>query len=137
MPPILTWPYRAAAVMLVALIGLTVVHFAHAQSSATLSCTPPTKNTDGTSISGPITYTFLHGMSAASLPDSSPAQTQCGYVWTGLAAGTHYFTVRATVNGATSANSNVAQVTITPPPPIPNPPTGLTVTVNVSVTVGP
>ena len=90
-----------------------------------LTCTPPTTNTDGTAIGSPITYTFYRGTTAASQTTASPVQTACAYTFTGLAVGTHYGSVTATVGGQTSVKSNPVSKVIAPP--VPNPPSGLTV----------
>jgi hypothetical protein len=101
--------------------------------TATLSCTPPTQYTDGSSITGTITYKFYRGTTAGSQTTASPVQSSCNYVWTGLAAGTHYFSSTATVNGIESARSNVASKTIVFTP---NPPTNLTVAADNLVAYG-
>lgn len=105
------------------LVLVTLPAFAQT-GSAILSCTPPTTNTDGTAIAGTVTYKFYRGTTATSQTTVSTAQTSCSYTWTGLSAGTHYFSATATVNGVESARSNVASKTIAFTP---SPPTGLTV----------
>lgn len=99
-----------------------LVSFSAWAGDATLTCTPPTTNTDGTAISGTITYKFYRG-TATSQTTASAAQPGCAFVWTGLAPGTHYFSSTATVGGVESGRSNVASVTV--PNPTPNPPTNL------------
>lgn len=98
--------------------------------TAELTCTPPTQNTDGTSISGAITYKFYRGTTATSQTTASAVQSSCAFTFTGLAVGTHFFSAAAVVGGVESARSNVVSKTITAP--VPNPPSGLTVTANLT-----
>jgi hypothetical protein len=100
--------------------------FAQAPNSAVLTCTAPTKNTDGSSISGAITYKFYEGANVSSFVNSSPPQTSCAYTWANLAPGTHFFAVTASVGGVESAMSNMPSKVV--PAPTPSPPTNLTVT---------
>lgn len=93
--------------------------------SAVLSCTPPTLNTDGSTISGAVTYRFYRGTTAASQTTASPVQTSCAYTFTALATGTHYFSATAIVGGVESAKSAAVSKVIVPPTP--NPPSNLTV----------
>lgn len=96
-----------------------------------VSCTPPTKNTDGTSITKPITYTFHWGTSASALSNTVPSAT-CSAVITvpdpapGTSA-TYHVGAKAIVDSVASATSNVASVVKSTPKPTPNPPTGLVV----------
>lgn len=110
----------ALSVCVLALLSLQC-HRAEAQTgSATIVCTPPTQNTDGSPIAGTISYVFLRAAAQTGPFTDSRTATGCSYAWTGLAAGTHYFVARATVGGVTSANSNVASMVIsaaTPNPP--------------------
>lgn len=94
--------------------------------TAALSCTAPTQYTDGTAIgSAAISYRFYRGTTAASQTTASPVQNACSYTFTGLAAGTHYFSVTAIVGGQESAKTAAVSKVIAPP--VPSPPTGLTV----------
>lgn len=112
--------------LIVLLAQLPLPAFAQAPGTATIACTPPTTNTNGTPITGAvITYKFYHGTVQGTYPNVSPVQTSCAYVWPALAAGTHYFTATATVAGVESALSMSASKTILPTP---NPPTNITVT---------
>lgn len=101
---------------------------AHGQGSATLSCTPPTQNSNGTPLTDLASYKFYEGMTQGSYSNSvvRPSSSGCGYVFSNLAAGTHYF-VASSINatGVEGMFSNVASKTIagtTPPPPPPPPP---------------
>lgn len=117
--------YLAALLLLCPLL-------AHAQANtAVLTCTAPTTNTDGTALTAaqkPITFVFYEGTTAASQANASPAQATCGYTFTGLAAGTHYFSV-STVDARGGASVKAAPVSkgVVNPPPVPQPPTNLTV----------
>lgn len=82
---------------------------------ATLSWTPPTTNTDGSSLSGLAGYRISYGASASALTQTvqvaNPGITN--YTLSNLSPGTYYFAVRAyTNNGTESANSNVSSKTI-------------------------
>lgn len=117
---------RILAVLL-ALVALP----AFGQGSASLSCTPPTTNTNGTPITGAISYRFYEGPSATSQTNASPAQTSCAYTWPNLIAGTHFFSATATVAGVESARSNVVSKVIDPAEP--NPPGNLVVVSSVAM----
>ena len=120
-------------------------------TTATLSWVAPTQNTDGTPLAkcaaatdtGPCLakYRIVHGLSADVLSDTRdhnfPNATSA--TWTGLAAGTHFFGLKAvTGQGVESALSNVVSKTISSTQtvnrtvgitvnPQPNAPTALTV----------
>lgn len=83
--------------------------------SATLSWTPPTLNTDGSTLTNLAGYRILYGPSSGSLNNTiqiANAGTS-RYVVENLAAGTWYFSVRAyTTTGAESTTSNTASTTI-------------------------
>lgn len=102
---------------------LALVSFSAWAGDATLTCTPPTQFTDGTSITGTITYKFYRGTSATTQATASAVQPACAFTWTGLAPGTHFFSSTATVGGVESNRSNVTSVVV--PNPTPNPPTNL------------
>ena len=78
--------------------------------SATLSWTPPTRNTDGSTLSNLAGYRISYGTSASSLSKtitlSNPGLSS--YVVENLTAGTWYFTIKAyTSTGNESATSSV------------------------------
>lgn len=108
------------------------------ETTADLSWTAPTQNTDGTSLTNLAGYSAHWGPSATSLVQSAqitnPATTD--YKVTALTPGTWFFAVRAiNTAGGISALSNVASKVITAPVEltqtvgikVPNAPTGLTV----------
>jgi len=83
--------------------------------SATLSWTPPTQNTDGTTLTNLAGYRIAYGVSASSLTQtieiSNPSVST--YVVDGLSPATYYFAVRAyTSGGHESSNSNVASKSV-------------------------
>jgi hypothetical protein len=82
--------------------------------SATLSWTPPTTNTNGTSVSL-AGYRIYYGTSASNLSRTVQVANAglTRYVLSDLSAGTWYFAVRAySSNGSESANSNTGSKTI-------------------------
>lgn len=118
-------------ILFIAVISLLAVGYTHA-AEVTLSCTPPTKNEDGTNITGAITYTAHYGVNASTLSETVNLGSTCGGKITIAAPPpgqsiTRYFGVRAHVNGVQSELSNVVSKMIATPYPTPNPPTNLTV----------
>ena len=88
---------------------------ATATGTASLSWSPPTQNTDGSTLTNLGGYKLYHGTSASSLTDvrtvSSAGTTN--YQFTALAAGTHYFAITAfNTDGVESALSAVGSKTI-------------------------
>jgi hypothetical protein len=83
--------------------------------SATLSWTPPTRNTDGSTLTNLAGYRIVYGNSPGSLNKTvqvaNPGTMR--YVVENLAAGTWYFSVRAySTSGAESNTSNTASKTV-------------------------
>lgn len=78
--------------------------------AASLTWTPPTQNTDGTTLTNLAGYRIVYGASASQLTQTIQL-TNAGlssYVVEDLAPGTYYFAIRAyTSSGAESADSNV------------------------------
>lgn len=105
---------------------------AHA-ATVNITWTAPTRMTDGTTITTPITYKLYRGTSAASLTllVTTPAGA-LGYQDTNAPAGDVFYAVSAVVGGVESARTG--PVTINIPAPAPNPPTGLTLSVVVADT---
>lgn len=89
-----------------------------AQSSsggATLSWTPPTQNTNGTSLTDLVGYRIYYGTSSSALTQQIQVAnaSMSSYVVSGLGSGTYYFGVRAyNTSGTESALSNVASKTL-------------------------
>ncbi len=83
--------------------------------SASLSWTPPTENTDGSTITDLAGFRIQYGTSASALTQTIQVANPgvASYVVTGLSSGTWHFAVRAyNSGGAESANSSVATKTI-------------------------
>jgi hypothetical protein len=83
--------------------------------AATLSWTPPTRNTDGSTPTNLAGYRIAYGNSASSLTRTIQVANagMSSYVVENLAAGTWYFSVRAySTTGAESTTSNTASKTI-------------------------
>lgn len=94
---------------------VTVNAAGSSSGSATLSWTPPTSNTDGSTLSNLAGYRIYYGTSPSNLTRtvqlSNASLTR--YVVSDLSAATWYFAVRAyTSSGAESTNSNTASKTI-------------------------
>lgn len=100
-------------------------------ATVTLSCTPPTQNTDGSTITKPITLKAYWGTSAAAMTNTAPMGSCAGSMVTvpDPAPGTsvtYHLAVTATVDAVESVRSNVVTKSFTTPKPTPNPPTSLT-----------
>jgi hypothetical protein len=83
--------------------------------TATLSWTPPTSNTNGSTLSDLAGYRIYYGTSSSNLSRTIQVANAgvTNYVVPDLSAGTWYFAVRAYSSaGGESANSNVASKTI-------------------------
>jgi hypothetical protein len=86
-----------------------------ANGNATLSWTPPTQNTDGSTLSNLAGFRIQYGTSPSALSQTIQVTNpgMATYVVTGLSSGTWYFSVKAyTSSGAESANSTVVNKTI-------------------------
>lgn len=128
--------YRRWPTLLIAgacLIAAALIAAGRADAATVqLTCTAPTKNTDGTTITAALTYKAYWGTSATSLSNVSDlAGPGCAgsVVVPDPAAGTsitYHIAVTAMANGVESAKSNTASKTFTTPLPIPNPPILLT-----------
>jgi len=83
--------------------------------SATLSWTPPTRNTDGSTLTNLAGYRISYGTSASALSKTISLANPglSSYVVDNLAAGTWYFSIKAyTSSGTESAGSSVASKSI-------------------------
>ena len=83
--------------------------------TATLSWTPPTQNTDGTTLSNLAGFRISYGTSSSSLNQTIEVANPglATYVVTGLSSGNWFFAVRAyNSGGAESANSSVVSKSI-------------------------
>lgn len=88
---------------------------APANGAATISWTPPTQNTDGSTIGNLAGFRIQYGASASALTQVIEVGNPglASYVVTDLSAGNWFFAVRAySSSGAESANSNVVSKTI-------------------------
>lgn len=99
----------------VSLPAFSITVLQAANGSAALSWTPPTQNTDGSSLTNLVGYRVVYGRSSTSL-DQIVQISNAGasaYTVTGLSAGTWYFAVKAYNSaGAESNVSNVGSKTI-------------------------
>lgn len=107
---------------LIASLALACLALPAFAADVSLTCTPPTKNTDGSSITGAISYKFYRGTTAGTYPVSQPSAT-CATTFTGLSPGVNHFAVTAIVGGVESAFSVPTVATV--PNPTPSPPTNL------------
>jgi hypothetical protein len=83
--------------------------------SASLTWTPPTRNTDGSTLTNLAGYKILYGTSASSLSKTITVANPgvSSYVVDGLASGTWYFSLKAyTTTGTESASSTVGSKSI-------------------------
>ena len=92
-----------------------VVRSTTTTGSATLSWTPPTRNSDGSTLTNLAGYRILYGNSPGSLTRTvqvaNPGTSR--YVVENLASGTWYFAVRAySTSGAESSTSNTASKSV-------------------------
>jgi len=104
----------ALPVLVIVLLLAFFAPKAHAQSGvASLMCTPPTINTDGSPFLAaqlPLTFKFFMGTTAGGpYPTSSPAVNSCNFIFDQLTPGTRFF-VATTIDklGTVSVNSNQA-----------------------------
>jgi len=93
-----------------ALPAFTITVVDMSTGAATLTWTPPTTNTDGSTLENLAGYRILYGPSATQLTQTiqvaSAGASSC--IVENLAPGTYYFALRSyTSNGVESANSNV------------------------------
>jgi hypothetical protein len=82
---------------------------------AELSWTPPTQNTDGSSLTNLAGYRIAYGTSSSALTQSVQVANAgiTRYTMDNLSPGTYYFAVRAySSSGTESGNSNVATKTV-------------------------
>ncbi len=96
--------------------SITVAEANSATGSADVSWTPPTTNTNGSTLTNLAGYTIYYGTSATALTQTVQVANigVTNYVISGLTSGTWYFAVTAYTNaGAQSALSNIASKTIT------------------------
>jgi hypothetical protein len=95
--------------------SITVSQSQPTTGSATLSWTPPTQNTDGSTLSNLAGFRIQYGSSPSALTQTIQVANAgvATYVVTGLTSGSWYFAVRAyNTSGAESANSTVVSKTI-------------------------
>jgi hypothetical protein len=93
----------------------TITVTAPANGSATLSWTPPTQNTDGSTLSDLAGFRIAYGTSSGALTQTIDVANPgvATYVVTGLSSGSWFFAVKAyNDSGAESANSTVVSKTI-------------------------
>jgi hypothetical protein len=99
----------------VSLPAFTITVAQATTGSATLSWTPPTQNTDGSTLTNLTGYRVVYGRSSTTL-DQLVQITNAGasaYTITGLSSGTWYFAVKAYNAAGTESNvSNVGSKTI-------------------------
>ena len=94
---------------------ITVAEANSGSGSADISWTPPTTNTNGSTLTDLAGYDIYYGTSASSLTQKVQVSNVglTNYVISGLTSGTWYFAVAAyTTSGAQSSLSNVASKTI-------------------------
>jgi hypothetical protein len=83
-------------------------------TDVTVTCGAPTTHTDGTPITGAITYTLYGGLQGAAKLKRD-TQSVCRFTRTNVDPGTVEYYVTATVDGLESAPSMTVQKVISPP----------------------
>lgn len=122
--------YGAIALAIVCVLAVLGVVHAASPPFATLTWIAPTTNTDGSTITAPITYNVYQGASSTSLAKVATALSGSSDTITGLSPGTTaYFAVTSVVNGVESAQSAVVSLAV--PFPTPGAPTGITCTMQL------
>ncbi|WP_129777727.1 putative Ig domain-containing protein [Peristeroidobacter soli] len=94
---------------------ITVSDVANANGSATLSWTPPTQNSDGSTLANLASFRVMYGRTAANLDQTANIDNPSinRYVVENLSSGTWYFAVVAVnASGVASQLSNTASKTI-------------------------
>lgn len=118
----------AAALVLLCLTMLCLSEAAQA-GTANLTWTLPTKNTDGSTITAPVTIKVYRATTQAGLATAPVlATTAAGataYADATAPAGTVWYQISAVVNGQESARTGAVSTVV--PEPVPNPPTGFAV----------
>ncbi|MDY6945372.1 MAG: putative Ig domain-containing protein [Pseudomonadota bacterium] len=95
--------------------AINVVDVSSSSGGAELSWTPPTQNTDGSTLSNLAGYRIAYGTSPSALTQTVQVANAgiTRYTMDNLSPGTYYFAVRAyTANGTESSNSNVWSKTV-------------------------
>lgn len=125
----------AAALLLLVLTIASLSQAAHA-GTVPLTWTLPTKYTDGSNITAPITIRVYRATTQAGLATAPVLTTTAagatGYTDATAPVGTVWYQVSAVVNGVESARTSA--VTVTVPSPTPEAPTNLAATVQVADT---
>lgn len=108
---------------------------AHA-GTATLTCIAPTTRTDGSALTGAVTFKVYRGTSSAAVasattPIAMPAT--CAYTDTAAPSGTVFYAVSA-VDSAGVESAKTAAVSVVIPVALPSAPTGLTATAVIADT---
>lgn len=114
----LDWIYERirlrALFILVAALGLLSCFDVHA-GTATVTCTPPTSNADGSALTNLAGFRFYYGLDASKLTTfvTVANPSTCANVFPSLADGQWFFAVTSyRTDGAESADSNIVSKTI-------------------------
>jgi hypothetical protein len=122
---------KLAALWTILLNSMVAAAQAVSPVSAALTWTAPTKNTDGTAITGAITYNVYQGLAGALVKVGTGLTTAQDTITTGLTPGTtQCFAVTAVVAGIESGQSATACAAI--PQPTPGVPTQVIVVITGS-----
>ena len=111
-------PILTLAALLIPSIGLA--------GTVTLTYGAPTLNTDGTAISGPITYSIYGAKQGSAKTLIAASISALTYTHT-AAVGGQTWCYEATATVATVESAHTGEVCKAVPSPVPNPPNGLTV----------
>lgn len=126
---------RALWIFALVLAVAAIAPQAHA-TDVTATCTAPTKNTDGSTITGAITYKFYGALQGQTktLLNSTP-RTTCANTWASAPVGTVCVAATAVVAGVESAQTPESCTVVAAP--VPQPPGALTVTIATAYEIRP
>lgn len=110
--------------LLGAIVATGLFAFPALAGNAALSWTPPTHNTNGTTLTNLTGFRVLYGTSPTALTQvvQINSASQVAYTVEGLAPGQWHFTVRAVSATGESINSNLTTKTVLADPTVPNAP---------------
>lgn len=117
-----------------AVLGFGTAEAQTASNQVTLSCTPPTTDTNGGALAPPITYKLYGALQGVTKQLLASGLTTCGAVRTNVTPGTQCYQMSANnVLGESDMSNEACKVVTAIPPGKPTPPTNLIATAAVVV----